>query len=90
MPESKHRRKDKRRPRARNLAPPPKNPEPSPSWVPITGVSLLGVGVLIILVGYLPIVQDVTTGLPVLGANWTLVGGFVLLVAGFMLLTRWR
>ena len=90
MPESKHRRKNKNRPRPRNVTPPERNPEPSPPWVPITGVSLLGVGVLVILLGYLPVVAEFTAGLPALGSNWTLVTGFVLLVAGFLLLTRWR
>ena len=90
MPESKHRRKDKVRPRPRHVAPPKRNPEPSPAWVPIAGVSLLGVGVLVILLGYLPVVQRFTDGLPILAGNWTLVSGFVLLVAGFLFLTRWR
>ncbi len=90
MPESKHRRKNKARPRPRHVNPPPKNPEPSPTWLPVTGVSLLGVGVLIILLGYLPAVQEITRDLPGLQSNWTLVSGFALLIAGFMLLTRWR
>lgn len=90
MPESKHRRKNKRRPRPRNVDPPPKNPEPSPTWVPATGASLLGLGVLVILLGYLPVVQDFTRELPALGSNWTLVAGFVMLSVGFGFLTRWQ
>lgn len=90
MPESKHRRKNRRRPRPRNVNPPAPNPEPSPTWVPITGASLLGGGVLVILLGYLPPVAEALRSLPVLGASWPLVIGFVLLAVGFLLLTRWR
>lgn len=91
MPESKHRRKNKSRKRKHQKRP-TKNPEPSPAWVPQVGVGLLLVGVVVILLGYVPAVR--TTGwvqnLPWLGANWTLVGGFVLLTAGFGVLTQWR
>lgn len=90
MPKSKHRRKGQRRPRAREMAPPPKNPEPSPTWVPATGVTLLSIGIGIIIAGYLPFVQDVTETWWKLGSNWTLVGGFVLLAGGFGFLTQWR
>lgn len=92
MPKSKHRRKGTVRPRPRNIEPQERRPTPSPTWVPVTGVALLAVGVLIILVGYLPVVQEVTRSwrLLGLGANWTLVGGFVLISVGFGFLTRWR
>lgn len=90
MPESKHRRKNKNRPRPRQMAPVEAKPKPSPTWVPATGASLLGVGVLIIIVGYLPVVSDFTSGWWALGSSWPLVIGFVLLSAGFGLLTRWR
>ncbi|MFP5308863.1 MAG: cell division protein CrgA [Actinomycetes bacterium] len=89
MPESKHRRKNKARPRAHETAPPPKNPPPSPTWIPATGLTLLVVGVLIIIAGYFPIVQRFTAGMP-LGGNITTVTGFVLLTAGLGFLTRWR
>lgn len=90
MPESKHRRKNKARPRPRNVNPPPRNPEPSPTWVPATGVGLLVAGTIVILVGYLPDVQQVTQSWWALQANWSLVIGFLMLTAGFVLLTRWR
>lgn len=90
MPESTHRRKGKRRPRPSRSKPPPKNPEPSPTWVPATGASLLGLGVVVIFLGYLRPVQELTAGLPGLGANWNLVAGFLLLAAGFGFLTQWR
>lgn len=92
MPESKHRRKNKTRPRPRNVAGPKKNPEPSPPWVPVVGVSLLVAGVLVILLGYLPVVQEITANWTWLGLgqNWTLVIGFIMLTAGFGFLTRWQ
>lgn len=90
MPESKHRRKGQVRPRPRSTAPPKKNPEPSPTWVPATGATLLVVGVVVILIGYLPITAQYTARLPLLGSNWPLVSGFVLLTVGFVFLTRWR
>lgn len=91
MPESKHRRKGKPRPRPTKSQPPEKKPDPSPRWLPVTGVGLLIGGVIVILLGYLPWIQDnLTGGLPGLGANWPLVGGFVVLASGFGLLTQWR
>lgn len=91
MPESKHRRKNKNRKRPRHEAP-QKNPAPSPAWVPRLGVGLLLLGVVLILLGYVPAIRSsrVIAGLPWIGANWTLVGGFILLTAGFGVLTRWR
>ncbi len=90
MPESKHRRKNKNRPRPRHVEEPVHKPTPSPTWVPATGVTLLIVGVLVIILGYVPAIQDLTTGWPPLRSNWPLVGGFVLLSVGFGFLTRWR
>jgi hypothetical protein len=51
---------------------------------------LLVVGVLVILIGNLPVVSAVTAGLPLLGSNWSLVGGFLVICAGFGFLVRWR
>jgi hypothetical protein len=90
MPQSKHRRKGKVRPRAYQTSPPAKNPSPSPPWVPVASTLLLVLGVVIILVGYLPPVSDALSGLPLLGSNWALVVGFVSLAVGFLFLTRWR
>jgi hypothetical protein len=90
MPESKHRRKNKARPRAHETAPPPKNPPPSPTWIPATGLTLLVLGVVIIIAGYFPVVQNLTGRTPVLGGNVTTVVGFVLLTGGLGFLTRWR
>jgi hypothetical protein len=90
MPQSKHRRKGKQRPRAYQTHAPAKNPTPSPPWVPVASTVLLVLGVLVILVGYLPPVSERLAFLPLLGSNWALVVGFVLLSVGFVLLTRWR
>jgi uncharacterized membrane protein HdeD (DUF308 family) len=51
---------------------------------------MLIVGVVIIIVGYLEPVSAFTNDWPVLGPNWGLVGGFVILTTGFLLLTKWR
>ncbi len=90
MPESKHRRHGRRRPRAYQTHEPERKPDPSPPWVPATGAALLVLGTLVILVGYLPGVSDALNRLPLLGSNWGLVGGFILLSIGFGFLTRWR
>jgi hypothetical protein len=90
MPQSKHRRKGKVRKRAYQTSPPAKNPDPSPPWVPVASTVLLVAGVLVILIGYLPPVSDALAFLPLLGSNWALVLGFVLLSLGFLFLTRWR
>ena len=90
MPESKHRRSGHKRPRAHETQEPERNLPPSPPWVPATGAGLLVLGVVIILVGYLPAVAEVTRSWPPLGSNWTLVVGFVVLAGGFGFLTRWR
>jgi len=88
MPESRHRRSGKNRPRAYQTHEPERRPTPSPTWVPATGATLLVLGVLVIIASNLPGVN--LSSLPVLGANWGLVGGFILMGAGFGFLTRWR
>jgi len=90
MPESKHRRRGKARPREHQTHAPEKKPPPSPTWVPATGAALLVLGVAVILIGYLPGVSERMATWVWLGANWGLVGGFVILAVGFGFLTRWR
>lgn len=82
MPKSKHRRKGKRRPRPQEAAGPVKKPDPSPRWVPITGLALNIVGVLVIIVNYIPNVLWT--------ANLALLVGFAFMAAGFGFLTQWR
>lgn len=91
MPESKHRRKNKNRPRkSKRDVPPPRAPEPSPPWVPRVGLGLIIAGVLVILLGYLDPVSNALRNLPLIGSNWSLVAGFVFLAGGFGVLTRWQ
>lgn len=90
MPKSKHRRKGRSRPRAYQKAPPVKHPDPSPRWIAATGVGLLVGGVAIIILGYLPVVADRVATWPPLGPNNFLILGFLVMIAGFVFLTRWR
>ncbi|HEX2026445.1 MAG TPA: cell division protein CrgA [Nitriliruptorales bacterium] len=81
MPESRHRRKGRIRPRPGQAAGPPVKPKPSPRWVAAVGVGLILVGVVVVIVNYIP-------GL--IESNWVLVGGFVVIATGFGFLTQWR
>lgn len=90
MPKSKHRRKGHNRPRAHQSAPPVRNPDPSPTWIPRMGVGLLIGGVAIIILGYLPVVADRVATWPPLGPNNFLILGFLVMISGFVFLTRWK
>ena len=79
MPESRHRRKGQVRPRPREIAPPPVRRKRSPMWVPIVGGTLVGGGVLTIILNYI-----------LWQRNVFLVGGFAVLAVGFIFLTQWR
>ncbi len=81
MPQSRHRRKGRARPRPQQAAGPQVKPKPSPRWVPAVGLSLIALGLLVILVNYLPGLFE---------TNWLLLVGLVLMTAGFILLTTWR
>jgi hypothetical protein len=61
--------------------PKPPNPKPSPRWVPILGVSLIGIGVLQVILTYL-------VRLP--GGNLNLFVGFGLMAGGLIALSQWR
>ncbi len=81
MPESKHRRKGKTRPRPRQVEPQKVNPKPSPRWVPVAGITLILLGVAVVIVNYIP---------GFLERNWVLIIGFALMAGGFGFLMRWR
>lgn len=61
--------------------PTPPRPKPSPRWVPIVGIALIGVGVVQVILTYI-------VALP--GGNLNLVMGFVLMGAGLLALSQWR
>jgi hypothetical protein len=69
--------------------PPPKSAKRkvSPPWVGPTIVACLVVGLAWIVVYY--VTQGSVAGLSALG-SWNLVVGFVLIIAGVTLSTRWR
>lgn len=90
MPKSKHRRGGKARPRAHQTSPPPTNPPASAPWIGPTAVGLLLAGLVVIVLGYLPPVQQVAGSWPPFGTNNGLVFGFAFIIGGFLLLTRWR
>jgi len=69
--------------RSRYTPPPPKHKPPSPLWVPTLMFSLLGVGVLVIIVNYLGI-------LPGGVQNRYLLLGLAQIAAGFFVSTQYR
>jgi hypothetical protein len=57
---------------------------PSGRWVPITMFTLLGAGVLMIVINYMSVL------LPGAPSNWYIVGGLGIILAGIMVATQWR
>jgi hypothetical protein len=57
---------------------------PSGRLVPIVMFTLLGVGVLMIVINYLSVL------LPGAPSNWYIVGGLGVILAGIMVATQWR
>lgn len=68
--------------RSTYIAPKPPRPKPSPRWVPVAGLALIGLGILLILLNYL------IAGFP--GGNYNLIVGFALMAVGLGLLSQWR
>lgn len=75
MPKSKSKR-------STYIPPTPPRPRPSPRWVPVLGLALIGVGAVILVAMYL------VPGLP--GGNYNLIIGFVAMAGGLVTLSRWR
>lgn len=75
MPKSKSKR-------STYIPPKPAKPKPSPRWVPILGLALIGVGGVILVAMYL------IPGLP--GGNLNLIVGFLAMAGGLVTLSRWR
>lgn len=81
MPESKSRKKPA-------YVPPPvaKKSTGNPPWLVPTMVGLMVLGLIWVVITYI-----FRTDYPIPGiANWNLVIGFVLIIAGFSLTTRWK
>lgn len=75
MPKSKSKRSS-------YIPPKPAKPPASPRWVPILGLSLIGLGSVLLIVIYL------IPGVP--GGNLNLIIGFTLMAGGLVALSRWR
>lgn len=69
----------------RYTPPVPKEWRESPKWVPILMFAFLGLGALLIVVNYTPL-MDLVGG----PNNWYLLGGLGLVTAGFITATRWE
>lgn len=81
MPESKSRKK------ASPTSPPEsKAPQPNAPWFVPTMLSLMVAGLVWIVATYVFQGQYPIPGI----GNWNLVGGFVLILVGFGMMTRWR
>lgn len=84
MPESKSRKKTAKV--SKSAAQPKKEQLGNPAWLVPTFLSLMIGGLVWIVAAYL-----VRFGGPIPGiGSWNLAVGFVLLISGFMLTTRWR
>jgi len=79
MPQSK----SKRTTRGPGPVPAKRRPRPSPQWWAPAFLGLIALGVLVIVLNYLAVLPGAVTG-------WYLVAGFVLLLGGFVMATKWR
>jgi hypothetical protein len=70
--------------RSRYTPPPPKKAPPSKLWVPVTAVTLLAVGLLVVVTNYLNLLPGPDT------ENRYLLLGILLISGGFFALTGWR
>ena len=77
MPQSKSKR-------SRYTPPPPKNLPPSPLWVPVAMATMLGAGLLIIVLNYLNALPGPDT------ENRYLLLGIALISGGFVTATNYR
>jgi hypothetical protein len=85
VPESRRRKKPS--PRSQPGSPDTGADAPSGRWVPITGSVLLILGLLWVVVYY---VAGSSIGLISSLGNWNLLVGMGLIVAGFLVFTRWK
>lgn len=80
MPESRTRKK-----RSYTPPPTPKDKQPSPRWFAPLMLGLMVLGLMWVVTTY--IAQG---GYPLPIGNWNLAVGFVLMISGFAMTTRWR
>jgi len=72
-------------PSGRYTPPTPKEWRESPKWVPVLMFAFLGLGALLIIVNYTPLMDKVGGS-----SNWYLLGGLGLVTAGFITATKWE
>ncbi len=67
----------------RYTPPVPEETKTSPRWLPVVVFTLLGLGVLMILLNYVGALPGATS-------NWYLLGGLGLILGGIITATKWR
>jgi len=72
-------------PSGRYTPPVPKEWRDSPKWVPVLMFAFLGLGALLIIINYTPLMDKLGGS-----SNWYLLGGLGLVTAGFITATKWE
>ncbi len=72
-------------PSGRYTPPVPKEWRESPKWIPVLMFAFLGLGALLIVVNYTPLMDKVGGS-----SNWYLLGGLGLVTVGFITATKWE
>jgi len=72
-------------PSGRYTPPAPKEWRESPKWVPVLMFAFLGLGALLIIINYTPLMDKVGGS-----SNWYLLAGLGLVTAGFITATKWE
>jgi hypothetical protein len=67
---------------SRYTPPVPKSMKVSPAWVPVLMFTLLGLGILVIVLNYLGVIWDTN--------NWLLLVGLGAILAGIVTATQWH